>query len=103
MEIKIVWTDFAVEKLSEIFQYYKEVAGADKSQQIVNLIIEKTIYLEKHPAIGVKEELLNKRKKEFRYIVQGNYKIVYWIELNIITIATVFDTRQNPKNLSKLK
>ena len=102
MEIKIVWTDFAIEKLSAIFQYYKDVAGTEKAEQIVNQIVDRTIYLEKHPIAGVKEVLLYKRKKEYRYLVEGNYKIIYWMDANIITIATVFDTRQNPKKILKL-
>jgi toxin ParE1/3/4 len=101
MEIKVVWTDSAIDKLSEIFNYYNSVAGTEIADDIINKIVDRTIYLEKHPFIGAKEELLYKRKREYRYLVEGNYKIIYWVDDAVITIATVFDTRQNPRKILK--
>ena len=40
--------------------------------------------------------------EDFRCLVEGNYKIIYWKEDEIITIASVFDCRQNPKKMKKL-
>jgi len=44
-------------------------------------------------------------KKEFRYIVFKNYKIIYWINIkkNWIEISDVFDTRQNPIKMKEIK
>lgn len=103
MEVKVVWTDLAIENLQLIFQYYKDEVNLPTAQKIINAIIDKTIYLESHPDIGQREELLNKRKKQFHYLVEGNYKIIYWRETKIVFIASVFDTRQNPKKLLKIK
>ena len=55
--------------------------------------------LEETPRIGQKEEYLAHLKQEIRYLVHRNYKIVYIIEENIISIATVFDCRQDPIKL----
>ena len=49
--------------------------------------------------MGPIEELLRHRKNEYRYIVDGNYKIIYWIDEHFIKIASVFDSRQNPEKL----
>ena len=38
----------------------------------------------------------------FRYLVESNYKIIYWQENELITIASVFDCRQDPKKMKKL-
>ena len=40
--------------------------------------------------------------KGFRYLVEGNYKIVYkyFSDKKEILIVTVFDTRQNPKKMN---
>jgi toxin ParE1/3/4 len=46
--------------------------------------------------------MLSERKFEYRYLVQGNYKIIYRIEGNYIRIAVVFDTRQNPEKLKNM-
>ena len=49
------------------------------------------------------EELLIDRKSVYRYIVCGNFKIIYSIdkELKLIKIADVFDTRQNPIKIKR--
>jgi toxin ParE1/3/4 len=48
------------------------------------------------------ELLLSKRQFEYRYLVEGNYKIIYWIETDFIKIAAVFDRRQNEKKIKRL-
>ena len=71
--------------------------------EIAQQIIERTIQLEKKPNSGQKEPLLTDRKFEYRYLVEGNYKIIYWIEDNYIKIATVFDCRQNPEKIKNIE
>jgi hypothetical protein len=34
--------------------------------------------------------------------VESNYKITYWQEDKIITIASVFDSRQNPEKMKEI-
>ncbi len=46
--------------------------------------------------------MLRHRKFEYRFIVVGNYKIIYWAEDNLIKIVAVFDTRQNPEKIRKI-
>ena len=50
------------------------------------------------------EELLIDREDDYRYIVCDNYKIIYSIdiELKLIKIANVFDTRQNPIKIKRI-
>lgn len=68
-------------------------------------ILDATLILTNNPKSGRKEDLLLNRPQEFRFIIVKNYKIVYWIdyEFSIVNIATVFDTRQNPEKISKIK
>jgi hypothetical protein len=58
--------------------------------------------LESNPFSGPKEELLSHYPEEFRYLVESNFKIIYWKNDNLITIASVFDCRQNPDKIKKL-
>jgi plasmid stabilization system protein ParE len=99
MEIVVIWSDSAIEELREIYNYYYFKAGRKTANKLTNTIVDLTIKLEQTPRIGQKEELLAHLKKEIRYLVSGNYKIVYLIEDNLVTIATVFDCRQNPRKL----
>ena len=100
MEIKILWTENAINQLEQIFDYYKYRASVEVARKIILQILDRTILLEKNPLIGVKEPLLLNRKNEYRYLVEGNYKIIYWIEDNYVKISSVFDCRQNPLKMS---
>jgi len=89
--------------LEDIFNYYKNKASKRVARKLVKQIIDRTIQLEQNPKSGPKEPLLSDRKFEYRYLVEGNYKIIYWIEDNYIKIATVFDCRQNPIKMKDIK
>jgi plasmid stabilization system protein ParE len=102
MELRVFWTDTARFQLEDIFNYYKEKVGIRVAGKLVKQIIDRTIQLEKHPDSGPKEPLLSDRKFEFRYLVEGNYKIIYWKRDNYIHIATVFDCRQNPEKMKEI-
>ena len=99
MEVKVFWTEFAINQLDQIFDYYKYTASLKVSKKIISGIIERTVMLEKNPFIGTKEPLLENRKKGYRFIVKGNYKIIYFVEENYVKISSVFDCRQNPIKL----
>jgi plasmid stabilization system protein ParE len=97
MEVKrIFWTEFATNQLEQVFDYYKYKAGIKVAKKIVLQIVDRTILLETNPLIGTKEPLLENRKNEYRYLVEGNYKIIYFIEEKNIKISSIFDCRQNP-------
>lgn len=102
MGLTVYWTQFAENKLEDIFEYYKFKAGIRVAQTLVNGIIDISLSLEFNASGGQKEELLSERKQDFRYLVFKNYKIIYWIDefKQIVFISNVFDTRQNPQKLS---
>ena len=99
MEIVVIWSDTAIEELRDLYDYFYTKASKRVADKITNAIVDKTLLLEQTPHMGQKEEMLAHLKKGIRYLVQGNYKIVYWIDENLVTIATVFDCRQDPKKL----
>jgi len=103
MELTVYWTQFAEDKLFDIFSYYEQKAGVNTAKKIVEEIIDSTINLSKHPEKGTFEDLLNEFPQQFRYLVHKNYKVIYWINEieNRIEISTVFDCRQNPDKILK--
>lgn len=105
MELKIYWTDFSKTELRKVFSYYKENVNLTVARSLILGIENKTTILKTRPNIGQKEELLKKRKQEFRYLVFKNYKIIYWVNYveNRVEISDVFDTRQNPTKMQKIK
>jgi plasmid stabilization system protein ParE len=98
MAMNIYWTDFSKAELRNIFDYYKPLAGLNKSSKLIAGIINSAELLCKQPNMGQVEFLLSERSEEFRYLVYKNYKLIYWInaEADRIEIVDVFDTRQNP-------
>jgi plasmid stabilization system protein ParE len=101
MEVKIFWTEFAINQLEQIFDFYKYKENIIVAKKIITQIIDSTTLLEKNPFLGAKEPLLTERKKDYHYLVEGNYKIIYWIEENYVKISSVFDCRQNPTKMSE--
>ena len=92
MEIVIEWPELAEKQLKDIFDYYH----INTNTRIVNNIIDRVSILYLNPHAGQKEELLKKFPEGYRYLVESNYKIIYWEVNNLITIATIFGCRQNP-------
>jgi len=102
VEIKVFWTQTALNDLESIFEYYKAQATLRVARKFVKQLVEATILLQNLPEIGKVEELLKSRKFNYRFIIVRNYKIIYWIEDHYIKIATVFDTRQNPDKIKRI-
>ena len=51
------------------------------------------------------EELLIDREETYTYLICKNYKIIYSVDhkLKRIKIADIFDTRQNPVKIKRVK
>ncbi|OFX23094.1 MAG: hypothetical protein A2033_00060 [Bacteroidetes bacterium GWA2_31_9] len=101
MEVKIFWTEFAITQLDQIFDFYKYRANIDLAKKIVLQIVDRTLELKNNPLMGTIEMLLTNRKREYRYLVEGNYKIIYCFDENHIKISSVFDCRLNPNKIKK--
>ena len=96
--MEIFWNQKPIDNLKLIYEYYLGRANEFIADKITEGIVYETIRLSKNPKIGQIEELLIKYLQEYRYIVHGNYKIIYFENRpkNRIDIVNVFDTRQNP-------
>lgn len=102
MEIRIEWSELSEKQLKDIFDYYSLEANPRIAKKIINKIIDRISILEDNPLAGPKEKLLSGYPEDFRYLVESNYKIIYWKKENVITIASVFDCRQNPEKIKKI-
>ncbi|MGV3461028.1 MAG: type II toxin-antitoxin system RelE/ParE family toxin [Flavobacterium sp.] len=102
MGLVVYWTQFAEDKLQDIFNYYNLKAGPGVATRLTDGIVDASLDLDHRAYSGQREELLIERLQEFRYILYKNYKIIYWVDTpnNMILIANVFDTRQNPDKIT---
>lgn len=83
MALEVYWLDRAVDRLHDIYSYYALKAGERVAQKIVVGIIDATLILRVQPKMGQLEEALEDRDEGFRYLVFKNYKIVYWINVEL--------------------
>ena len=71
------------------------------AQNIKDSVFSSSRQLEKQFQSGQIEELLLDLGEGHRYILRGNYKIIYKIYNHKVYITDVFDTRQNPEKIKK--
>lgn len=102
MVISIEWSDLAKSQLKNIYEYYLSIAGERIAKRLISNIVSRVDVLYSNPYSGRKEELLLEHSQGYRYLVVGNYKIVYWIDSNKAFIASVFDCRQNPNKIKNI-
>ena len=104
MALTVYWTQFAENKLEDVFIYYSQTASIRTASRLVDRIIVRSLEMEKNPFMGQKEMLLSERLQEFKYLVYKNYKLIYWVneEKKRIEILNLFDCRQNPEKINEI-
>ncbi len=95
----ILWSEFAYNNLIEIYEYYKDVAGVSVAKKIKTTLFKSTKQLLKNPYSGQIENSLSILGHKHRYLVVGNYKVMYKLVEKAVLITDLFDTRQNPEKI----
>ena len=85
----INWSVIATKQLKKIHHYYSIKSNIRVANRIIEGIIKKVSKLKDNPLIGVREELLKDTGYEFRFLVEGNYKIIYYVSSDSISISAV--------------
>ena len=101
--MEIIWTDFAIENLKIIFDFHIVKANKKTAHKIRIQILNATKQLINHSVSGQKELHLEMLEKEYRYVLSGNYKIIFKVDDSYIIITDVFDARQNPSKITAEK
>ena len=89
--MKVIWTELAVEKLEEYADYIaldKPMAALNWAESIQNSVNK----LKKFSQIG--REVPEIKRADIRELIEGNYRIIYRIEENYISILTIRHSRQ---------
>jgi plasmid stabilization system protein ParE len=89
----IIWTNEAFDDLLLIEDFF----GFDNAQKTIDIIIARVRQLEDFPLSGKVQP--TQTKQEYRFLVEGNYKIIYTYRKSKVYINTIFDTRQDPDKL----
>ena len=99
VKLKIVWTKFAIFELKGIYKYYKCNASISVAWNIKKKIFASVKQLQNRPLSGAIEDNLIDSEHKYRYLVEGNYKIIYRCNNEIIYIIDIFDCRRNPEDM----
>ncbi|MDR1670981.1 MAG: type II toxin-antitoxin system RelE/ParE family toxin [Alistipes sp.] len=99
MAFTIEWSENASALLKEITEYYLETAGQRTAARILDAITRRVEILATQPTFGQREPSLEGLPVECRRLLEGRYKIIYFIDGDKVVIPTVFDTRQDPTML----
>ena len=97
---QVIWSNTALHDMETIYDFLVE-KSQPAAQRIIETILGRAKQLESFPESGVKQETVKPAVKEYRYLVEGNYKILYSYQAEIqrVYIATIFDTRYNPEKM----
>ncbi|GHT42915.1 hypothetical protein AGMMS49965_15520 [Bacteroidia bacterium] len=96
----INWTDRAKQHLRDIYDYYADVAGDNIAGKLAADISNAARPLATFPEMAAREPALIDYPQVFRsLIVRKRYKIIYFVENEIVHIVAVWDCRQNPDKL----
>ena len=93
---KIVWSHKAEIKLFQILEFYAKRNHSKTYSLALNSTIKKQLSkIQKHPEIGIKSEI-----ETVRGLVFENFILFYEIEFDQIIVHSIWDCRQNPKDLN---
>lgn len=100
--MQIKFTDKAIAHLESILDIYIEYAGELSAMKFSKAVDAKLNKLLRFPEIGFPEPLLVDRKYFYRAtIIQGNYKMIYYVDNDIIWVVAFWDMRMNPEKLKR--
>lgn len=89
--MKIIWSPLAIDRASEIAEYIAQDKPS-AAEKWINTVFSKVERLKSSPEIGrVVPEIKN---DQFRELIYGNYRIIYRIEKEQISILTIRHGKQ---------
>jgi len=97
--MNIIITANARRRFIHIYDYYCDKNLPEVAIRIRKSIEERMLVLEQFPRIGAIEEQLSDLRLGHRYLVEGNYKIIYRIDGENIYITDIFHTSQDPSKM----
>ncbi len=99
--MRIIYTTQSYRSLERIISFLKEKSSYtdDDIRALRDRLFNKGDSLANNPRIGQYETELVHLGKGHRRVIEGHFKIVYFIEIDTIYITDFFDTRQDPSKM----
>lgn len=97
-KVQVIWSTEALVDLETIYDFLAK-DSPQAAQNVIEKILSRARQIEIFPESGAIQPELTNADQEYRYLVEGHYKIMYRISDRQAYIAIVFDTRYNPDKL----
>ena len=98
----IIWLPTAEKHLDLIYRFIAQ-DSAQSANKWAEVVFRKIEQLKLFPYSAPREVILSKFPEDFRsLLVKKDYKIVYYVDKDIIYIVAVWNCRQNPANLTHM-
>jgi len=100
-QFTVLWSDESKADLNDIYDEYVYYS-IEYAENLIDTILSREKQLATFPFSGSYQNL-KRLDKKYRYLVEGNFKIVYHVLENefIVYVNTIFDTRRNPSLLER--
>ena len=96
---EVIWTDRAINDIVDVAVYISQ-NSIEAAENFMEEIFEcERLFLGKVYFEGRSHISKKKKKFDYRYFIEGHYKIIYYRKDESVFIVTVFDTRQDPDKL----
>ena len=99
-QTQVIWTEESLNDLETIYDFIAE-KSSKSAKRIIKAILSRTRQLKDFPKSGTPQATNISTGKEYRYLIEGHYKIVYSNTGKPLYIEAIVDTRQDPSK-SKL-
>ncbi|WP_162339536.1 type II toxin-antitoxin system RelE/ParE family toxin [Cyclobacterium salsum] len=94
-KVQVIWTDESLGDLEAIYDFL--VAKSPQAAKMLAIsILARTRQLETFPESGSPQDTDKTVSRSYRYLVEGNYKIIYSVEGKAVYVEAVVATRQDP-------
>lgn len=98
VEYEVICLPEALEDVNENFDFIA-IKSKYAAEKIITSLLNQSNQLKKHPNLGQQEELLKHKGDNFRYLLEGHYKLLYMVLEKQVLILQVFDIFQDTRNL----
>ena len=98
--MQVMWLKDALNDLVIILEYGKCVFGERITRRFYETLLKNERIISLNPYIGKQESLLVGCSRMHRsLLVHKNYKLIYFIEKDVVYIIALFDVRKLPSSL----
>ena len=96
--MKVTWTNKAEMERESIAEYIRNGFGTKRMKQFVREVDQVVKMIVRYPNMGPIDPLFADRPRSYRSVIVGGLsKMVYFVEGDVVYIASMWDCRRDPE------